>query len=102
MLHWSDSSDFDMSKKVLKEADLLSGRRARGESAETGREQEREEQLRGKSQVTKTRHIPAKPFYHITMLHHTGYNELMLCEGCPYLHAHPSRLSEEEQIRASS
>lgn len=56
-----------------------------------GWEQEREEQLRGKSQVTKPRHIPDKPLYHITMLHHTGYNELMLCEVCPYLHAHPSR-----------
>lgn len=39
MLHWSDSSDFDFSvksKQVLKEADLLSGRQGRGESAEGG------------------------------------------------------------------
>lgn len=39
MLHWSGSSDFDFSvksKQVLKEADLLSGRRGRGESAEGG------------------------------------------------------------------
>lgn len=31
---------------------------------------DREEQLQGKSQVTKTSQIPHKPF-HITMLHHT-------------------------------
>lgn len=39
MLHWSDSSDFDFSvksKQVLKEADLLSGRQGRGESAGGG------------------------------------------------------------------
>ena len=33
---------------------------------------EREEQLQGKSQVTKTSQMPRKPFYSITMLHHTG------------------------------
>lgn len=91
MLHWSDSCDFDFSviyKQHLKEGDVLSGGWGRGKRIECreGRKQEGKEQERGKSQVTKTRHIPDKPFYHITTLHHTENNALFLREGGPYLH----------------
>ena len=93
VLRWSDSSDFDSSvksKQLLKEADLSRGRRGGGESAERGRKREGEEQQRGKSQVTKSRHIPDKPLHHIAALHHTENNALILGEGGPYLHTHPT------------
>lgn len=51
VLHWSNSSDFNSSvksKQLLKEADLLSGRQGRGESAEReGRRRERSSKEEG-------------------------------------------------------
>lgn len=88
-LHWSDSSDFDFSvksKQLLKGGRVVVWKAGKRRECREGRKQEAEEQQRGKSRVTKTRHIPDKPLYHITTLHHTENNALILWEGGPYLH----------------
>lgn len=54
------------------------------------RKREGEEQQRGRSQVTKSRHIPDKPLHRIATPHHTENNALILGEGGPYLHTHPT------------
>lgn len=89
MLHWSNSSDFDFSvksKQFFKRGRLTVRRAGKRIECREGRKQEGKEQERGKIQVTKTHHIPDKPFYHITTLHHTENNALFLWEGGPYLH----------------
>ena len=73
MLHWSDSSDFDFSvkSKQLKKDSLVVRKAGKERECRERREQKGEEQQRGKSQVTKTRHIPDKLFHYITTQHHT-------------------------------